>query len=258
MHLGKPYIWSRDIKDCFPSISKRLINRKLIALGFRPDVALLLSRLGSYHDSVPQGSPLSSDILNLVLWDIDQKAASRCGYHKLSYSRFADDIVVSGYNKSSGDKEIRRIEEDLDKIDLKINHSKRRKNGLQTNRSEQFLHGIQVNSKKGTKIPKKLSRKVNHLADSFIHGCKRIQPSSIESLASKRRQLVGYLHYLNQFDIKSLKHLKTKIKQGDEIVLRCFKKNRISVHKNKWWIENPFRSEPKRLKIQWIRKLVVS
>src|SRR4051794_15482660 len=88
LHLAR-HTWTRDVADCFPSVSEELFRAELLALGFSAETAHILTRLCIVRGGIPQGSPISNDALNLYLWRVDQAMASYCGSMGLGYSRSA-------------------------------------------------------------------------------------------------------------------------------------------------------------------------
>ena len=60
-HLGKKAVSTRDIKDCYPSVTKEQFRQKLLALGFRSDTAFALAGFLTCRDRIPQGAPTSND-----------------------------------------------------------------------------------------------------------------------------------------------------------------------------------------------------
>lgn len=68
----------------------------LTNLGFRADIVPVLVKLCCRDGALPQGSPASPPISNLSLGEIDQNLAAFASAHTLKYSRYADDIVLSG------------------------------------------------------------------------------------------------------------------------------------------------------------------
>lgn len=95
-HLGKYMITNIDIKDCFPNTSPEIINKALLAVGFEAELSELLSNICTYNDSVPQGAPSSTCIVNIALGLIDSKFSKLCSKNNFNYTRFVDDITISG------------------------------------------------------------------------------------------------------------------------------------------------------------------
>lgn len=95
-HVNKKLVYCADISDFFPSIHYtrvyRLFNKKL---NCSPDVSGLLTRLTTYKGSLPQGSPSSPMITNIILKPFDDELYPYWKSFKAFYSRFGDDIIVS-------------------------------------------------------------------------------------------------------------------------------------------------------------------
>jgi RNA-directed DNA polymerase len=96
VHVRHAYVSVLDIEGCFPSIGPQRIKKALERTGFRGEVALLLSRLLTCDRELPQGAPASPTLVNLVLLDLDRKAESVARHCGLAYTRYVDDITLSG------------------------------------------------------------------------------------------------------------------------------------------------------------------
>lgn len=94
-HLGRGYVVARDVKDAYPSVLREALKHRLCRLGFRADVSLLLSLLCTVRGRLAQGSPVSSDALNLFFFDADRALSAACGSVGARYSRTYDDMVIS-------------------------------------------------------------------------------------------------------------------------------------------------------------------
>lgn len=95
-HLGADWVASIDIQDFFPSTK---INRVIEVLGHLeyPDRAVsILSKLLTLNGELPQGSPASPVIANLAFERTDAKLLEFTSSVKGAYTRYADDLVISG------------------------------------------------------------------------------------------------------------------------------------------------------------------
>jgi len=98
-HIGKELVINFDIKDFFPSIKYADILRLFVYMGYKKDVAHLLTKLCTNASNVlPQGSPASPAISNLILLKVDKRLARLAETIECDYSRYADDITFSGKN----------------------------------------------------------------------------------------------------------------------------------------------------------------
>lgn len=96
-HIGKPLVISIDIKDFFPSITYADVLRVFCYFGYRLNVAHLLTKLCTNSQNVlPQGSPASPGLSNLVLLKLDKRLSKLAEISGCEYSRYADDITFSG------------------------------------------------------------------------------------------------------------------------------------------------------------------
>lgn len=95
-HVGKKMVVTLDIQRCFPSTTPEMVERALMKCGAPEEVASLITKLTTTDNQLPQGAPSSTAITNIVLIEMDgayQRLALR---HGLTYTRYVDDIAVSG------------------------------------------------------------------------------------------------------------------------------------------------------------------
>ena len=95
-HLAEPYMGVLDIADCFPSITSSMVRTALVSAGFDAVAARYVTRLVTLRGRLPQGSPSSPAIMNLVLAEVDAELDAAAYRNGCTYSRYADDICFSG------------------------------------------------------------------------------------------------------------------------------------------------------------------
>jgi RNA-directed DNA polymerase len=253
-HLGHRYVWTRDVHDCYPSITPTAFQDEMRSLGFPLDTAELLSLLCTVRGAIPQGSPLSNDALNLYLWRVDQALASFCGQQRLAYSRVADDIVISGNNREAGVAAITFVERLLREHGLRINVKKRGQSGFQRKEQKPRVHSINVHKKNGTEICDAHHTQVIAIAEKYRAACKSVQLASLVALAHKRQTLVGWLNYCHQADHSPARHIRRMLEAGDRAVLKKLRDLKINSRNNKWWFMSKRRNEPKRIVGIWSKR----
>jgi hypothetical protein len=252
-HLGRRYVVTRDIKNAYPSITQEALKQRLGRMGFRSDVALLLSRLCTVKGRLAQGSPVSSDALNLFLYDGDRALSAACGRRRANYSRTYDDMVISIDSARMAEWPGDTMRKHIENHDLSVNARKLRRNGFQPQHHEQRVHNIAVNNKRGTRIVDEQAKKGVALAESYIRGAKVVGPDSLEGLAYKRSQVTGWMHYCRQADFGPARHIRRLLDAGDRHVQRALAAVALTPHRGKWWVVCSMRNEPKRLAEAWRR-----
>ena len=96
-HIGKRFTLSMDLKDFFDSVNRNHIER--FDQAYISDEAFLKFRK---EEGAPrQGLPTSPAIANLAAIPLDQRIESWCHANQCVYTRYADDITVSGDDKDA-------------------------------------------------------------------------------------------------------------------------------------------------------------
>ena len=94
-HKGNKYFFVTDLRKFYPSISYKRVYQLLIDLTYSHDVARILTRLTTEGGCLPQGTPTSTSIANLVFRDTDIEISKFCKSTNLRYTRFVDDLTFS-------------------------------------------------------------------------------------------------------------------------------------------------------------------
>jgi len=122
LHLGKKYHLCTDLSDFFPTVTYKAVYDRLYEIGFSPDVSRSITLLCTYDYRVPQGVSPSTYLANLVFYPIDLMLIDSCNSLDLFYTRFVDDIAISGnFDFKDKTEEILKI---VHNSPYKINHSK--------------------------------------------------------------------------------------------------------------------------------------
>lgn len=102
IHVNKDIVYNVDLKDFFHSIPYERIVDGLQQKPFRfsPDIAKLIATLttiksGENSRVLPQGSPSSPIITNIVASRLDFRLSKLCDKFSITYSRYADDMTFS-------------------------------------------------------------------------------------------------------------------------------------------------------------------
>lgn len=96
-HQGSSYLLKADISDFYPSIKSKRVYRLFNERFACPaDVARLCTKLTTYQYHLALGLVTSSILADQVLTPVDQRIAGMCEKVGLNYSRFVDDVTISG------------------------------------------------------------------------------------------------------------------------------------------------------------------
>ena len=102
MHCRKKYVFDVDLKDFFPSINfgrvrGYFINDKNFQLNEK--IATIIAQIACFENQLPQGSPISPIISNLIGNILDVKLLRLSKEVKCYYTRYADDLTFSTNKK---------------------------------------------------------------------------------------------------------------------------------------------------------------
>lgn len=95
IHLGKKHHFCTDLKQFFPSITSKQVYRMFIDNGFSSDVSRILTRLTTYKFRLPQGTPTSPHVANLVFMPLGNKLMEICEEREITFTSFIDDLTFS-------------------------------------------------------------------------------------------------------------------------------------------------------------------
>lgn len=98
LHLSQKWVICLDIRNFFPSVHFKRIYNNFISLSCYPDIANSLTHFVTYKHQLPQGAPTSPAIANIVLYNLDKRIFNLCKLEGFKYSRYFDDITISGKN----------------------------------------------------------------------------------------------------------------------------------------------------------------
>ncbi|MEQ6205000.1 reverse transcriptase family protein [Sulfitobacter sp. HNIBRBA2951] len=144
-HRGQPHLFKSDVKDFFGSVSSGWVYNHFLSLGYSRAVSMLLTAICCKENSLPQGAPTSGYLSNIYMMNFDETVFSYCVKRKFRFTRYADDISISG-----GDINFLELStfvgRELRKIDLKIHSGKTR---LIRSHQRQKVTGVVVNEKLG-------------------------------------------------------------------------------------------------------------
>lgn len=154
-HANSNYILKLDLKNFFPSIKLSMVHKIFSECGYRKDVASLISHFLTLDGSLPQGAPSSPLLCNVIARNLDKILKEYCDTLNLKYTRYADDLVISGDEISN--ENISEIQKRIESEKFYINYSKFKL--YNPNESVRHLTGLVINNG-AVSIPRKTRRKI--------------------------------------------------------------------------------------------------
>lgn len=193
-HVGQEAILHLDLKDFFHSVPVLRIGAMFRRLGYPHAVAKALQDLCTHVTSpklagfdehrptwahrqqlrfkhLPQGAPTSPPLANLCAWRFDHRLQRLAESHDLRYTRYADDIALSG------DARLLKMAPFMQNLiaaialeeGFRVNHRKTR---LLRHSQRQRLAGVVVNTKTN------IDRRDFDRLKAILYNCVRFGPAS--------------------------------------------------------------------------------
>lgn len=172
-HIGANAVLAFDIDNFFPSIKANKVYSIFHSLGYNKKIASILTSLCAYNGSLPQGSPASPKLANLICSKLDARIQGYAGKNDIIYTRYADDITLSSHSLKPLLKAKWFIPTIIADEDFKVNKKKTRLMGY---RFQKKVTGLIINRSRvgvGRSIYRELRAKIHHLflekSEEFYH-----------------------------------------------------------------------------------------
>ncbi|EHV5552901.1 retron Ec67 family RNA-directed DNA polymerase/endonuclease [Vibrio vulnificus] len=161
MHVGKKNVLNIDLESFFDSFNFGRVRGFFIKnanFNLDPHIATVIAQIACFDNKLPQGSPCSPVITNLISHTLDIRLASLAKKYNCTYTRYADDITFST-RKSEFPPQIMRqnesgyvpgrlLKSEIKRSGFSINSNKTR---IQYKNSRQDVTGLVVNKKPNVK-----------------------------------------------------------------------------------------------------------
>lgn len=95
-HINSECVVNIDLKDFFPTVKFEQVFRIFKYYGYTKEVSYTLAKLCTYRGILPQGSPASPAITNIICLKLDKRLSALGQKYEATFSRYADDITFSG------------------------------------------------------------------------------------------------------------------------------------------------------------------
>ena len=97
-HQGNKYQFTTDLQNYYPGIKHTQIFDTFLKIGYSNHYSSILTKLTSWKYELPQGTPTSTHISNLVFLETDFKLIDLCNKNNIVYTRYVDDLTFSSPN----------------------------------------------------------------------------------------------------------------------------------------------------------------
>lgn len=187
VHLKSNYVGNFDIKNYFPSITTEMLRDFLLAGGYGQSASTIIARLATFEGVLPQGAPTSPLISNAYLAGFDEEVSLYVAERGMQYTRYADDITISGPDRGQILSAIEFATKKLKYLNFSLNEKKTRISGRA---SRQVVTGLVVNEiVQPTRSYRRQVRAMFHRASKYP-----------EEFQARTKQLGGHLAYLMSFE----------------------------------------------------------
>lgn len=208
VHKNRRHVFNVDIKDYFDSINFGRIRGFFIknkSFELNPVIATIIAKIVCYKGSLPQGSPASPVMSNIMGHLIDVRMICLASNFGCIYTRYVDDITFST-NQFIFPKEIavrklpdlthwipgRMLQKEMRRVGYQFNPDKSR---LQNSNQRQCVTGLVVNKK--VNIKRDYYKKLRAMCDSlFKSDAFTLYGTDIKGDIRQLEGMLGYAYYV--------------------------------------------------------------
>lgn len=215
-HVAGRHFFQSDIQDFFTSIDRSLV-RQTIEYGKDrapiADVDAYIERildLVCVDGSLPPGLPASPIISNAVLLAFDEDIQAHCRSFGGTYTRYSDDIIVSGPERKPLEGLMERLSSSLgskygSRFHLNTGKSKLFKTGSKIN-----ILGLAILPNGKISIDSKIRTEIEVLLHFYLTDRDKLSDRAGVDPEKASERISGYLNYVNAMDAAYLDKLRRK------------------------------------------------
>lgn len=192
-HKDAYFIFHTDIESYFPSIHSKMLTgilkehqEKLQAKNmWFEDSCDVIAKICFRNDQLSIGTVSSPIISNIVAYDFDELIISYCKQNGYRYSRYADDIYISGNTYIPGSTK-KIVKDCLRDHGFRINESK---TWFKSKKSRRKITGLVITDTGRVSVGTETRRKIKHMIyDRLVNG------------KGSPDEILGYLAYLKDVE----------------------------------------------------------
>jgi len=200
LHKGHLLLLRADLSNFFPSITSDKLSKVFEDIGLDTNIIKTLVGFLTIDQCLPIGLPSSPMLANIVCKKLDEQINALALKYQCSYTRYADDISISGNMNLPTKKELFDI---ISAEGFKPHESKFR---ITKRGQAHYVTGLSISDEKMPHAPRALKKKLrqelyycnkfgirNHLSRTNVRGCK---------IQSRINQLHGMICYISHIEKK--------------------------------------------------------
>jgi RNA-directed DNA polymerase len=100
-HINANCVLNIDLSDFFDTVTDIQIYNIFKSIGYNSLISTIFSKICTNKGRLPQGSPCSPKLANLVTWKLDKRIQGYVGKKGITYTRYADDLTFSSLHPST-------------------------------------------------------------------------------------------------------------------------------------------------------------
>ncbi|GEA02141.1 hypothetical protein KUL17_10380 [Alteromonas sp. KUL17] len=215
-HVGNDYFFLTDIESFFSKIKtedvKKILYRNInnIPISDIENYIDFLSSVVSFNNQLPVGFSTSPRLSNSFLYDFDIALKTYCSRESLTYTRYADDVIISGASFEKLER-LKTTIQDFLKIhasnELRLNKSKTRITHLG---NKVKILGLMILPNRTITIDAKYKSRLELLLHFYSNNKEKYQSYLEENFNGSEKSVFGMLHYVQSIDPDYLDKLQRK------------------------------------------------
>lgn len=208
MHIGRKNVFNMDLENFFGSFNFGRVRGFFIKnkhFELNDEIATAIAKIACHNNELPQGSPCSPVITNLIVHSLDINLAKLASKNSCIYTRYADDITFSSREKElpkdiahedNGELVLsKKLRYEITRSGFIVNDKKTRN---QYKDSRQEVTGLIVNKKPNTK--KEYWRTVRAQCNSLFKTGVFTEVENGKAIPGSINRLEGKLNFIDQID----------------------------------------------------------
>lgn len=231
-HRGQKYVVNFDLSNYFDQFNFGRVRGFFISnpkFLLSPKVATAIAQIATFENKLPQGSPCSPVIANLITRSLDNRLLKFCRANRFSYTRYADDITISSNLTSFPDQVVcdvhpggkaslsLELSNIIEAFGFEINPNKTR---VFSKHHRQLVTNLVVNEK--VNVPSSYYRATRSMCHQFFMRHKyQIDGKDVDG-SDRLRGRLSYIFYVRDSADKRDSKKKKNSPRGDELLYRKF------------------------------------